>query len=559
MSSSPEAQPQAEAKAEADLEPNSKPDLNPEPSSKSDPSLADSGDAREELKQTDADKDEGKAGEEEEKEAKETNGGPDEKDDDRRNGDERRRGDEAEEGRDRKERKKDKKDKKERKERKERRQRSRSRSVERHRGSRDLDRDDRRRDRGRDRDRDRRDRDRHRDRERDYKRRTRSRSRSRDKRRRSPRRSRSHDDYRRSGRSRRSRSDSADYGGYVPRKRADTRRPPPDAPFSASMGVHNFSKAPSVTQQWPGAPSITPAPAAVDPAEALRRLQEQQLKARQLVLQQQAASAAAAASKTQREVYVGNLAMGIVTEEVLRTLFNNTLRAAFPAECAGGMEPVVNVNMHSDGRYSFVEMRTPEMATEALKISGLNLLGMPISCGRPSGYVDPAAVAAQAAEAARALQLFQAGGAAPGATAAMPATILPGPPALPAGVTLPGPPALPAGAAAPVPTPALAPTPEVPTTVICVENMFTESVLMDNEEYVEVMQDLQDECSKMGNVTDVKVPKPPGPGMYGQDNYGKAYVAFSEPSQASSAKALLDGRSFDGQVLRVTYVAAVPS
>jgi hypothetical protein len=122
--------------------------------------------------------------------------------------------------------------------------------------------------------------------------------------------------------------------------------------------------------------------------------------------------------------------------------------------------------------------------------------------------------------------------------------------------------------------------------------MFTESVLMDNEEYVEVMQDLQDECSKMGNVTDVKVPKPPGPGMYGQDNYGKvsdsapvawmrpicslyflgfilslyplclvnqAYVAFSEPSQASSAKALLDGRSFDGQVLRVTYVAAVPS
>ena len=35
-----------------------------------------------------------------------------------------------------------------------------------------------------------------------------------------------------------------------------------------------------------------------------RTMQEQQLKARQLVLQQQAASAVAAASKTQREVYV---------------------------------------------------------------------------------------------------------------------------------------------------------------------------------------------------------------------------------------------------------------
>lgn len=34
-----------------------------------------------------------------------------------------------------------------------------------------------------------------------------------------------------------------------------------------------------------------------------RQMQEQQLKARQLVLQQQAASAVAAASKTQREVH----------------------------------------------------------------------------------------------------------------------------------------------------------------------------------------------------------------------------------------------------------------
>ena len=42
-------------------------------------------------------------------------------------------------------------------------------------------------------------------------------------------------------------------------------------------------------------------------------MQEQQLRARQLVLQQQAASAVAAASKTQREVYVGNLAAGAVT------------------------------------------------------------------------------------------------------------------------------------------------------------------------------------------------------------------------------------------------------
>lgn len=49
-----------------------------------------------------------------------------------------------------------------------------------------------------------------------------------------------------------------------------------------------------------------------------RQMQEQQLRARQLVLQQQALSAVAAASKTQREVYVGNLTAGLVTGEALR-------------------------------------------------------------------------------------------------------------------------------------------------------------------------------------------------------------------------------------------------
>jgi splicing factor U2AF 65 kDa subunit len=41
--------------------------------------------------------------------------------------------------------------------------------------------------------------------------------------------------------------------------------------------------------------------------EVERARNEQQAKARQMVLQQQAISTAAAASKTQREVYIGNL------------------------------------------------------------------------------------------------------------------------------------------------------------------------------------------------------------------------------------------------------------
>jgi splicing factor U2AF subunit len=44
----------------------------------------------------------------------------------------------------------------------------------------------------------------------------------------------------------------------------------------------------------------------------MRIWQEQQLKARQLVLQQQASSQRTAASKTQRELYIGNLVPGLV-------------------------------------------------------------------------------------------------------------------------------------------------------------------------------------------------------------------------------------------------------
>lgn len=81
----------------------------------------------------------------------------------------------------------------------------------------------------------------------------------------------------------------------------------------------------------------------------------------------------------------------------------------FPESAQPGMEPVISVSMHSDGRYAFVELRTPEMATAALQLSGqVQLFGQSISVGRPSGYVDPGKAAAAAQAAAAALAAFQA-------------------------------------------------------------------------------------------------------------------------------------------------------
>jgi hypothetical protein len=96
---------------------------------------------------------------------------------------------------------------------------------------------------------------------------------------------------------------------------------------------------------------------------------------------------------------------GKVTEQSLRQLFDEALSTTFPHLLTPGVKPCLSVAMHSEGRYAFVELATPEMATAALQLSGqLNFLGSQMTVGRPSGYIDPAKAAAAAAAASKALQ-----------------------------------------------------------------------------------------------------------------------------------------------------------
>ena len=96
--------------------------------------------------------------------------------------------------------------------------------------------------------------------------------------------------------------------------------------------------------------------------------------------------------------------------DMLRQLFNSTMAAAFPDMVAPGYEAVVTVSVHTEGRYAFVELRTAEMATASLQLTGqVQLMGATLSIGRPSGYVDPGKAAAAAVMAAEALARFQVG------------------------------------------------------------------------------------------------------------------------------------------------------
>ncbi|PNW71153.1 hypothetical protein CHLRE_16g695450v5 [Chlamydomonas reinhardtii] len=275
------------------------------------------------------------------------------------------------------------------------------RDYERERGRGERDRDDDRDDRRRgDRHDDRRRRSRSRDR--DYRRRSRSRSRGRYDY--SPPRRRDDREWRGGGgrgggrRGRLEDSEEEAYGGYRPRRRQDPNKSDKPLPPGAGPG--------SIQDPFYYLRQNVP----TDPAEAQRLWLEQQLKSRQMVLQQQAVSAAAASAKTQRELYIGNLVPGAVTDVALRQLFNATLLAAFPPTQPGEADPVANVNLHSEGRYAFVEFRSPEMATAALALNNqVQLLGQTISVGRPSGYVDPSKAASAATAAAAALDAFQKG------------------------------------------------------------------------------------------------------------------------------------------------------
>eukprot|EP00884_Botryococcus_braunii_P018779 jgi/Botrbrau1/5585/Bobra.97_2s0015.1 len=404
----------------------------------------------------------------------------------------------------------------------------------------------RERDRPRDRDRDR-PKDRERDRERDRGTRRRSPSRSRGRRARSRSRSRRRTSWRPRSRSasrghyrgrRRYRSESSDeFGGYVPRKRQEAPR---EAAGYSTSYVDPYA---GLRAQ------VTPSGG---PEEVARQMQEQQLKARQLVLQQQAACAIAAASKTQREVYVGNLTAGLVTEEALRQLFNTTMKAAFPDKVQPGLEPVVSVSMHSEGRYAFIELRTPEMASAALTLSNqVQLLGQSISVGRPSGYVDPTKAQVAAAAAAAALEAFKAGD-----TQAAEIHLSS------AGISVEG-----FGMARPTVTfPAAAgpgyageAVPQVAaTSYLQVSGMVSPEVLDDDIEYKEVIEDLKEECGKHGEVVNVVVPRPEDPAaraaLFGQYNFGKAFVEFGNPEAAAAARAAIHGRLFAGSTVITEFV-----
>eukprot|EP00743_Colponemidia_sp_Colp-15_P005210 GILK01005605.1.p1 GENE.GILK01005605.1~~GILK01005605.1.p1 ORF type:complete len:527 (+),score=86.12 GILK01005605.1:42-1622(+) len=100
----------------------------------------------------------------------------------------------------------------------------------------------------------------------------------------------------------------------------------------------------------------------------------------------------AASSKSQRELYVGNLPPGIQAPQVIEFL-NTALVAANLTRMAGF--PVINAWLSPDNHYCFAEFRTVEEANLGLMLNGVNLLGQTLKVGRPKTFLGTDITTAQ--------------------------------------------------------------------------------------------------------------------------------------------------------------------
>jgi len=234
-------------------------------------------------------------------------------------------------------------------------------------------------------------------------------------------------------------------------------------------------------------------------------------------------TSAATDNKRQRELYVGNLAVGAVNSTMLKELFTAPLQAIPTSDASSGLPPVMDARVDPAGKFAFVEFRSDELTTLALSLfNNMELCGREMRLARPSGYVAPA----------NPTQLA-----------------IPGMPGMPGMPGVPPPPPPPPGQQAP-PVAAVAPQPPpgpLPTSTVKLENMLTEEIMADEAEFKECVEDIKGECESYGTVLDFQVRKEEG---------GACLVKYEMITSAAKAYENLNGRDFDGNKVKASFMPA---
>ncbi|MEW5306363.1 MAG: hypothetical protein WDW36_008832 [Sanguina aurantia] len=344
--------------------------------------------------------------------------------------------------------------------------------------------------------------------------RSRSRSRSRDRDRRGARSSRTE---RSRSRDRTVRSRSRDRASRRRSRTPDRARPPPSqAAYAAPAPVAVYQD--------------------VNAIQAMAALQQQQQLQRQLLQQQMLLQQSTTASsqqadrvsRKQREIYVGNLAVGSVNMDMLRELFNAVLAQMVPDPVT--TPPVVDVRVDTSGRFGFVELRTLELADLAIQLDKLEVCGRKLNVARPKDYVENKMAVPTAAKISAA-QMYAAGLSGGGAAAGLPLAAL-APVLGYAGAALPAPPGT--------------------SNVVLLENLLPVGRVRNDSERRELYEDVHGEATVCGTVLGLTIPIPPAD--VSSADACRVYVKYGNAVEAAKCMRRMDGRSFEENKVKATYV-----
>jgi len=83
-------------------------------------------------------------------------------------------------------------------------------------------------------------------------------------------------------------------------------------------------------------------------------------------------------------------------------------------------------------------------------------------------------------------------------------------------------------------------------------NMVTPEELIDNDDYEEICEDVQEECAKYGTIVSMKIPRP-SMGSRQSAGVGKIFIKYEDSEAAKKALQALAGRKFADRTVVTTY------
>lgn len=216
-----------------------------------------------------------------------------------------------------------------------------------------------------------------------------------------------------------------------------------------------------------------------------------------------------------RIVYVGNLAVGIITKELLEEFFNQAFAHLVDDPIAA--PPVLNIKMEAQGRFAFVELRSRELANQALLMDKIvDIHGRQLQVGRPKGYIEPTGPPLYIADrTGTIIRVDAAHGAGTGNTNTSSDL-------------------------------------RQPSKVLLLSNILQIKALRIAESRKFLEEEVKEEASKHGEVQSVAVPPPPeeaddrGP--------GRAYILYSSKDEAVKSRKVFHTRTLDDSTINAKFV-----